>query len=55
MVLFHTVIFSENALDPGENDVVLDCGYGGDSFIYAPDDTHNRKYKNIMRVLEAKY
>ena len=48
-------IFSENVLDPGENDVVLDCGYRGDSFIYAPHDTHNIKYNHVMRVLRAKY
>ena len=35
-------IFSENALDPGENDVVLDYGYRGDNYICPPDDVCNR-------------
>ena len=48
-------IFSDNALGPGENDVILDCGYMGDSCICAPDDAHNGEYKHAIRILRAGY
>ena len=48
-------IFSDNALGPGENDVILDGGYMGDSCICAPDDAHNREYKHAIRILRAGY